>query len=193
MSRTIAKVLRRDRAKEDGWIKAYLEAAPFGFLATVNDGQPFVNSNLFAYVDEPRVIYLHTARRGRTRDNLEEGAKVAFSVGSMGRLLPAQEALEFSVEYSGVAVFGRGSVVRDADEAERALQMILDKYAPHLRPGSDYRRILPEELKRTTVYRIDIDEWSGKEKFVESDFPGAYDLPHIPVPFPADRPPFSGP
>ncbi len=70
MSRDIAKVLRQDRAKEDAWIRAYLEAAPFGFLATVDDGQPFLNSNLFAYVDEPRVIYLHTAQRGRTRENL---------------------------------------------------------------------------------------------------------------------------
>ncbi len=193
MSSDIAKVLRQDRAKEDAWIEAYLEAASFGFLATVDDGQPFLNSNLFAYVDEPRVIYLHTARKGRTRDNLEEVAKVAFSVASMGRLLPASEALEFSVEYSGVVVFGRGSVVRDAGEAEQALQMILDKYAPHLRPGRDYRPISPQEMERTAVYRIDIDSWSGKEKFVEPDFPGAFDLPGLPVPFPVHSEPFSGP
>ncbi len=193
MSRDVAKVLRQDRAKEDEWIGAYLGAASFGFLATVDDGQPFLNSNLFVYVHEPRVIYLHTARRGRTRDNLEEVAKVAFSVAAMGRLLPASEALEFSVEYSGVVVFGRGSVVRDADEAERALQMILDKYAPHLQPGRDYRPILAQEIKRTAVYRIDIDSWSGKEKFVESNFPGAFDLPDLPVPFPLQRKPFSGP
>ena len=83
--------------------------------------------------------------------------------------------------------------MRDTAEAERALQMILDKYAPHLRPGTDYRPILPEEIKRTTVYRIDIDDWSGKEKFVDAAFPGAYDLPHMPVPFPMDLAPFSGP
>ena len=193
MSRDIATVLRQDRAQEDGWIGAYLEAASFGFLATVDDGQPFLNSNLFVYVDQPRVIYLHTARKGRTRENLEEAAKVAFSVATMGRLLPASEALEFSVEYSGVVVFGRGSVVRDAEEAERALQLILDKYAPHLRPGRDYRSIVPQEMKRTSVYRIDIDSWSGKEKFVGPDFPGAYDLPDLPVPFPLERKPFSGP
>ncbi|GMR14365.1 MAG: hypothetical protein BMS9Abin29_2618 [Gemmatimonadota bacterium] len=71
--------------------------------------------------------------------------------------------------------------------------MILDKYAPHLRPGPDYRPISPQEMKRTAVYRIDIDSWSGKEKFVDSDFPGAYELPDLPVPFPAEREPFSGP
>ena len=45
MSRDVAKVLRQDRAKEDEWIGAYLGAASFGFLATVDDGQPFLNSN----------------------------------------------------------------------------------------------------------------------------------------------------
>ncbi len=39
---------------------------------------------------------------------------------------------------------------------------------------------------RTAVYRIDIDAWSGKEKSVEPDFPGAYPLAEMPVPFPLD-------
>ena len=52
--------------------------------------------------------------------------------------------------------------------------MLLDKYAPHLRPDRDYRAITPEELKRTSVFRIDIEEWSGKLKIVEDDFPGAF-------------------
>ena len=77
-------------------------------------------------------------------------------------------------------------MVEDADEAEQALQMILDKYAPHLTPGEHYRPIQPEEMKRTAVYRIDIDAWSGKEKSVEPDFPGAYPLAEMPVPFPLD-------
>ena len=92
----------------------------------------------------------------------------------MGRLLPAAEALEFSVEYAGVVAFGSGCVVMDPEEAERGLQLILDKYAPHLRPGRDYRPIAPEELKRTAVFRVDVEVWSGKKKEVEPEFPGAY-------------------
>jgi hypothetical protein len=52
--------------------------------------------------------------------------------------------------------------------------MLLRKYAPHLQPGQDYRPVVPEELTRTGVYRIAIDEWSGKKKEVAADFPGAY-------------------
>lgn len=87
----------------------------------------------------------------------------------MGRLLPAPEALEFSVEYAGVVTFGTGRVVEEQDEARTALQMLLDKYAPHLRPGVDYRATTDDELKRTAVYRIDIEAWSGKQKGVPED------------------------
>lgn len=137
-------------------------------------GQPFVNSNLFVYDEQRHAIYLHTARTGRARANLEEPGPVAFTAFEMGRLLPAEEALEFSVEYGGVVVFGTGRVVDDPAEAEHGLRRLLDKYAPHLRPGRDYRPITQGELKRTSVFRIDIESWSGKRKSADSDFPGAF-------------------
>lgn len=177
---------RRDRGKDDGWVAAFLARAAYGFLATVGQGgQPFLNSNLFVYDDSGggRRIYLHTHRTGRTRENLEGAEKVAFSTVAMGRLLPAPEALEFSVEYAGVVAFGTGRVVENRDEARAALQMLLDKYAPHLRPGVDYRPTTDDELRRTAVYRIDIETWSGKQKEVEEDFPGAFALAPPPVPF----------
>ena len=179
---------RRDRGKDDTWVAAFLKRASYGFLATVGQGgQPFLNSNLFVYDDTGgrRRIYLHTHRTGRTRTNLEAAEKVAFSAVAMGRLLPAPEALEFSVEYAGVVAFGTGRVVEDREEACTALQMLLDKYAPHLRPGVDYRPTTDGELKRTAVYRIDVETWSGKQKEVAEDFPGAFSLDLPPVPFPA--------
>ncbi|MEQ8329483.1 MAG: pyridoxamine 5'-phosphate oxidase family protein [Longimicrobiales bacterium] len=180
-----AALRRRDRGKDDAWIRAFLEAAPYGFLATVDDqGQPFLNSNLFLYDAERHCVYLHTARTGRTRDNIDGAERVAFSAQAMARLLPAAEALEFSVEYAGVVVFGKGQVVDDDAEATAVLQALLEKYAPHLRYGEDYRAVTDGELKRTAVYRIDVEAWSGKQKEVAPDFPGAFDLPALPVPFP---------
>jgi nitroimidazol reductase NimA-like FMN-containing flavoprotein (pyridoxamine 5'-phosphate oxidase superfamily) len=178
-----AEVRRRDRAVTDeGWIRALLHRAPFGTLASVRDGQPFVNMNIFAYDESAHAIFLHTARAGRTRTNVEMNESVCFGVSEMGRLLPAPTALHFSVEYAGVFVFGRARVVEDEAEAGRALQQLLDKYAPHLRPGRDYRPIQPEELAVTSVYRIDIDQWSGKQKVAPADHPGAYYYGQVPSP-----------
>jgi nitroimidazol reductase NimA-like FMN-containing flavoprotein (pyridoxamine 5'-phosphate oxidase superfamily) len=165
---------RSDRGVEDeAWMRAFLHRAPVGMLATIYEDQPFINSNLYVYNEDAHVIYMHTARLGRTRANVDEYEKVCFSIMEMGRLLPADEALEFSVEYSGVVVFGRARVI-DGQEAKDALQQLLDKYAPHLKPGVHYRPTTDDELKRTAVYRIDIDSWSGKKKEAEADFPGAF-------------------
>lgn len=187
----INQVRRTDRAvTDDQWIRDQLHQAAFGVLATVYEGQPFVNSNLFVYDEAEHVLYMHTARVGRTRANIEAAARVCFTVGEMGRLLPADVALEFSVEYHSVVVFGTASVIEDEAEAARALQLLLDKYFPHLKPGQDYRPSTPEELSRTSVYRISIEQWSGKQKQVGPDFPGAfyYGQPPI-IADPADHQP----
>jgi uncharacterized protein len=177
-ARPYHEVRRDDRAvKDDDWIEELLCRAPVGYLATVHEGQPFINSNLFVYDASTRSIYMHTARYGRTRANVEGHERVCFTVSEMGRLLPADEALEFSVEYAGVTVFGEACIVEENEEARSGLQLLLDKYAPHLRPGEHYRPIADEELKRTTVYKIAIEQWSGKKKEVAHDFPGAYFYP----------------
>ncbi len=170
-----AKVRRLDReVSDEAWIRALLHRAAVGTLATVHDGQPFLNTNTFVYDEQAHAIYLHTARTGRTRTNVDAEERVCFGVSEMGRLLPAKTALNFSVEYAGAVVFGRAAVVADEEEARRALQRLLDKYAPHLRPGRDYQPITAEELARTSVYRVRIERWSGKQKVAPADFPGAF-------------------
>jgi nitroimidazol reductase NimA-like FMN-containing flavoprotein (pyridoxamine 5'-phosphate oxidase superfamily) len=177
------KVRRRDReVTDEGWIRALLQRAPFGTLATVHDGQPFLNMNVFVFDEAAHAVYLHTARIGRTRANVEGQGRVCFGVAEMGRLLPAAVALEFSVEYAGVVCFGRAAVVEDEAEARHALQQLLDKYCPHLRPGRDYRPITSDELARTTVFRVRIDQWSGKQKVGGADHPGAFLYGQVPPP-----------
>jgi nitroimidazol reductase NimA-like FMN-containing flavoprotein (pyridoxamine 5'-phosphate oxidase superfamily) len=169
------RIRRRDRAVEDdSWIEDFLRTAAVGVLATVHDGWPFVNSNIFVYEPAERAVYLHTARTGRTRANVEGDDRACFTVSTMGRLLPAATALEMSVEYAGVVVFGRVTVVTDPERQRWALGLLLDKYFPHLRPGRDYRPPTAEELARTSVYRLGVERWSGKRKEVAADFPGAF-------------------
>jgi nitroimidazol reductase NimA-like FMN-containing flavoprotein (pyridoxamine 5'-phosphate oxidase superfamily) len=172
---SVNHVRRQDRnITDEEWIQEYLLKAPYGFLATSIDDLPFINSNLFVYDEKYRQIYMHTARLVRTRSNLEGDRLICFSVAAMGRLLPADEALEFSLEYTGVTIFGKGRVVKDPREAERALRMLLDKYFPHLKSGQDYRAITPDEIKRTAVFRLEIKRRCAKRKAVEPNFPGAF-------------------
>ncbi|MFX0144023.1 MAG: pyridoxamine 5'-phosphate oxidase family protein, partial [Candidatus Hodarchaeota archaeon] len=96
--------------------------------------------------------------------NVERNSQVCFCVAEMGKLLPADTAIEFSTEYASVIVFGEARVVRGGEEKQFGLQGLLDKYFPNLHPGEDYRPITADELDQTTMYAIEIDAWSGKQK-----------------------------
>ncbi len=168
------KIRRSDRGKNDSWIRNFLTQGEAGTLATAADNQPFLVTRNYAFDAQRHAIYLHGAVKGRTYENVQANARVCFSVSEMGRLLPDKEAQEFGVEYSGVVVFGTATIVEDAKEATHGLQLLMDKYFPQYVLGKDYEPIGAPALNVTAVYRIDIESWSGKEKKVRDDFPGAF-------------------
>lgn len=172
-------VRRRDRAvTDDAWIRSFLHRSPVCTLATVHDGRPHVNTNIFVFDEETHRIYLHTARHGKTRDSVDASPEVCLTVHEMGRLLPAEEAVHFSLEYAGVVVDGRASIV-EGEAARAGLKLLMAKYAPHLEYGGDYVAVRDKDLKRTSVYCVEIRSWAGKKKEVAPDFPGAYQFEDV--------------
>lgn len=169
------QVRRQDReVTEAAWIKDFLHRAPYGVLAMVSAEQPFTNANLFVYAEGKHVIYLHTSDEGRTYHTVSAEARVCFSVSAMGRLLPAENARGLSVEYAGVTIFGRDDIVIDDEERVHGLQLLIDKYFPHLAPGRDYQTIDYEQMQGTAIHRITVESWSAKLKQAPPDFPGAF-------------------
>ncbi|MBM3144945.1 MAG: pyridoxamine 5'-phosphate oxidase family protein [Chloroflexi bacterium] len=165
---------RKERGKDDEWIKAFLARAGFGVMATALGDQPFLVTRNFAYDEGRHAIYMHGAKKGRTIENVQANPRVCFSVSEMGRLLPDTRAMEFGVEFAGVVAFGNISIVTDPQEARHGLQLLCDKYFPHMKPNMDYEPASDADLKITAVFRIDIESWSGKEKKVADDFPSAF-------------------
>jgi nitroimidazol reductase NimA-like FMN-containing flavoprotein (pyridoxamine 5'-phosphate oxidase superfamily) len=161
-------IRRTDRAiSDDAEIADLLRQADICRIATSVNDQPFISANTFWYDGER--IFFHTATQGRTLTNIQHNPRVCLEVDWVGRWLPATTALEFSVEYTGVVVFGRARLLEDDAEKKRALQGLLDKYFPDLKPGADYRPITPGELEVTAVFAVDIEAWSGKRKVAPAE------------------------
>jgi hypothetical protein len=160
----LTRLRRAERAMSEEAVRALLARAPYGFTATAVDGQPFQHASLFWYDNSTRRIYLHGALQGRMISSVRANPRVCFTVAEMGRVLPAATAMEFSTEYTSTVVFGRARLVDSEAEKQLALQALLDKYFPDLKPGRDYRPITSEELAATAVYAIEIEAWSGKQK-----------------------------
>ncbi|MFN2144358.1 MAG: pyridoxamine 5'-phosphate oxidase family protein, partial [Anaerolineales bacterium] len=68
----------------------------------------------------------------------------------------------FGVHYQSVTVFGHVGLVADEDKRLAVLLALMGKYFPEHVPGEDYPIPEADELKRTAVYKIEIEEWSGK-------------------------------
>jgi hypothetical protein len=74
-------------------------------------------------------------------------------------------ALEFSIQYESVIAYGQIRVLEDEEEKRHALYGLIRKYFPTMTAGQEYRPITEQELKRTSVYAIAIESWSGKRNW----------------------------
>ena len=157
---------RRPKYKrDDDWIRTLLREAQVGHIASTWDDQPFLNPSTFWYDEENQRIIFHSNIAGRVRANLEHNPKVCLEVSELGNLLPSNVALEFSLQYRSVLVFGTAHILEDPGEKRTALYGLIRKYFPEMEAGKEYRPITDKELRRTSVYAIEIESWSGKENW----------------------------
>jgi uncharacterized protein len=151
--------------RDDEWIRAFLQEARVAHIASSRDGQPFVTPSTFWFDEENHQILFHSNIAGRIRSNIENNPKVCLEVSELGKMLPSNVALEFSLQFRSVVVFGTARLVSDPQEAGRFLYSLIKKYFPLLTPGHEFREITDKELRSTSVYAIQIEEWSGKENW----------------------------
>ena len=153
--------------RDDDWIHTFLQDAKVGHIASSRGDQPFVNPSTFWFDKANHQIIFHSNRAGRIRANIEYNPKVCLEVSELGRLLPSNVALEFSLQYKSVLVFGTARLIPDPAEARRALYGLLNKYFPAMSADKEFRGITDQELRATSVYAIAIEAWSGKENWKE--------------------------
>jgi uncharacterized protein len=151
--------------RDEEWIRALLREARVGHIASSREGQPFINPTTFWFDEANHQIVFHSNITGRIRSNIESNSRVCFEASDLGKMLPANVALEFSLQFRSVIVFGTARLISDPEEARRVLYGLIHKYFPTMTAGKEFREITDKELKRTSVYAIQIEEWSGKENW----------------------------
>ena len=179
---------RPQNAMDDEWTRQFLLRAEIGHVATLWDDQPFITPTNFWYDPERHEIYFHSNVVGRVRANAERHERVCFEASEFGRYLPSNVAAEFSIQYQSAVVFGKIRVLDDDGEKRRVLVALIGKYFPTMTPGKEYRPITDQELKRTSVYAIAVESWSGKrnwkDRAEQSEEWAALSDPHPPAPSP---------
>jgi nitroimidazol reductase NimA-like FMN-containing flavoprotein (pyridoxamine 5'-phosphate oxidase superfamily) len=153
--------------RDDNWIRSFLHRAEIAHIASHWENQPFITPSTFLYDEDNNRLIFHSNISGRIRSNLEYYPQVCVEVSELGKYLPSNVALEFSLQYRSVILFGKARVIEDLDEQRQVMHKLIAKYFKQMVSGHDYRPITDNELKRTSVYEIRIESWSGKENWKE--------------------------
>jgi hypothetical protein len=151
--------------RDDTWIREFLRRSLIAHIGHTSDGQPFVTPTNFWFDEDGHRIIFHSNLAGRLRSNLEAGPKVCMETSEFGRLLPSNAALEFSLQFRSVMVFGTVHILEDLEDIRTVLHSLLAKYFPRLQPGKEFRPVTDKEIARTSVYALEIESWSGKENW----------------------------
>jgi len=154
--------------REDDWIRALLHRGQIAHIASRWDLQPFLNPTTFLYDEADHRIIFHSNIAGRIRANIERHPEVCVEVSEFGKLLPSNIALEFSLQYRCAIVYGKAYIIEDNDEKRDVLHKLVTKYFGEMEIDKDYRSATDKELKRTSVYEIKIESWSGKENWKDA-------------------------
>jgi nitroimidazol reductase NimA-like FMN-containing flavoprotein (pyridoxamine 5'-phosphate oxidase superfamily) len=158
---------RPEHAREEGWIRELLRTARVAHISTERDGQPFITPTSFWFDEDGHQVIFHSNIAGRLRSNIENNPRVCLEVSELGKMLPSNVALEFSLQYRSALVFGRVVLIQDSELARRALYGLIGKYFSSMSAGQEFRPITDKELRATSVYALKIEAWSGKENWQE--------------------------
>lgn len=166
---------------DSDWILEFLADQETGVLGLVDDETPHLVTQLFVYDDDEGAIFVHGAQAGRAYGLVEDGDRLraSFTTSEKGRYIPADEPVNFTVEYSSVVAYGTIDLLTDEAEKRDVLGKFMRKFAPQLTKGEDYKEMTDESVGRTAVYRLDVESWSGKKGWKDPDRPGAYDLQEV--------------
>jgi hypothetical protein len=151
----------------DLWIREFLLHGQIAHIATCSDGQPFVTPTTYYFDESGHRLIFHSNISGRIRTHIDRQPQVCAEVSELGKFLPSNVALEFSLQYRSVVIYGRAHVVQDKQEQREVMHKLIAKYFNKMQLGKDYRPVSDKELNRTSVYEIKIESWNGKENWTD--------------------------
>ena len=146
---------RKDRELPGELALAIVDRCAHSVMATVNpDGTPYCVPLSFAR--EGEWLYFHSAQEGHKIDNLRRQNRVCISCVGETKAIPGA----FSIEYESAIINGTASDITEQEEKIHALALISRRYASeNIAAFDDY---VQKSINRTAVWKIHIDEISGK-------------------------------
>jgi nitroimidazol reductase NimA-like FMN-containing flavoprotein (pyridoxamine 5'-phosphate oxidase superfamily) len=155
---------RKDREKDRDFALSIVDKCLYAVLSTVSDdGSPY--GIPLSIARDGEWIYFHCAHEGHKVDNLRRFPKVSLAcVGNVN-----EPPDNFTTVYESAIVFGTASEVCSDEEKRRGLRLICERHTPANMNAFD--KAMNDSLAITAVWKIHIDEISGKERVLKPKAP----------------------
>ena len=136
-------------------IDEIIRAALVCRIAFANGDEPYVVPISFGY--DGKALFIHTARRGRKIEFIENNSRVCFELEANVALKTDEgDACKWTFEFESVIGYGTIIELDSAEEKSRGLNQIMLHYS-----GREWE--IDEAATATTrVWRIDIESVTGK-------------------------------
>lgn len=110
---------------------------------------------------ETLILYFHGAAQGHKFTMLRPGAAVSFEMDTDHRLVPGQQADEYTFTYRSVMGQGTVEFLEGDDAKNHGMNRIMDHYTH--RTGW---QVSPAMLGATAFYRLRVTRWTAKAHLV---------------------------
>ena len=156
------KMRRSDRARGEAFSLALIDRCSHGVMA-ISTGDSIPYCLPLSFVRVGRDLYFHCAHQGRKVDLLRTYPKVCVSF--VGQDQPTfLEPAVYTTYFQSAIVTGTAQEVTDRAEKIQALRALCQKLTPDFMDGGRFDAAIAGSLDATAVWRISMEEISGKEK-----------------------------
>lgn len=152
-----AAMRRKERREDEKFAFEVLDKADFAVLSMIDaDGLPYCLPISAVRIGEK--LYFHSAESGRKSEAMLNDPNVCITAAV--DVVSAED--KFTTYFKSVVVRGKAVKVTDDEEKITALKAICERFAPTNMP--DFPNAIKMSLSRTAIWRIDIENATGKQK-----------------------------
>lgn len=152
-----AAMRRKERREDEKFAFEVLDKADFAVLSMIDaDGLPYCLPISAVRIGEK--LYFHSAESGRKSEAMLNDPNVCITAAV--DVVSAED--KFTTYFKSAVVRGKVVKVTDDEEKIAALKAICERFTPSNMP--DFSNAIKMSLPRTAVWRIDIENATGKQK-----------------------------
>lgn len=154
---------RKDRQRDEAFCLELIDNCTNGIMAlTTGEDTPYCLP--LSFVRKDRSLYFHGAKEGRKTDLMRACPKVCITF--VGRDDPTYQAESnnYTTMFASAIVTGTAHEVLEDEEKIEALRLLCQELLPEAMTGDNFDRAIAASLSATAVWRIDMEELSGKAR-----------------------------